>query len=308
MPSFYKQILSFFLELKSIYDTSGDQELILFNNKEIQIGGKTVFYQNWFDQGVYSICDILDSSGMYLNFADFCRKFSVKSNFLTYFQILSAIPKRLLEKARDSFGTNPIFTPGNSTFHLSSSLSIDLSKFKCKDYYWLLLNRKETCATGPSKWQRDLPQFTLSWSTIFNRIKSISKQNKLKEFFYKLVHRIVITKKELHLYGIEDNKSCHYCGDDDSVLHSFLGCNFAVDFLRKVLCWFNEKENSSITLNSKEMLFGTATDNDTKIKKLNFCLLYAKFYFHFQKINQRACNWDAFVRKLNFMLKIEGFA
>ena len=158
MPSFYKQILSFFLELKSIYDTSGDQELILFNNKEIQIGGKTVFYQNWFDQGVYSICDILDSSGMYLNFADFCRKFSVKSNFLTYFQILSAIPKRLLEKARDSFGTNPIFTQGNSTFHLSSSLSIDLSKFKCKDYYWLLLNRKETCATGPSKWQRDLPQ------------------------------------------------------------------------------------------------------------------------------------------------------
>ena len=61
MPSFYKQILSFFLELKSIYDTSGDQEIILFNNKEIQIGGKTVFYQNWFHKGVYSICDILAS-------------------------------------------------------------------------------------------------------------------------------------------------------------------------------------------------------------------------------------------------------
>ena len=35
MPSFYKQILSFFLELKSSYDTNRDQELILFNNKEI---------------------------------------------------------------------------------------------------------------------------------------------------------------------------------------------------------------------------------------------------------------------------------
>ena len=90
--------------------------------------GKTVFYQGWFDQGVYSICDILDSSGMYLNFTDFCRKFSVKSSFLTYFQVLSAIPKRLLEKARDSFGNNSIFTPGNSTFHLSPSLLIDLSK------------------------------------------------------------------------------------------------------------------------------------------------------------------------------------
>jgi len=86
MPSFYKQILSFFLELKSIYDTNGDQELILFNNKEIQIGGKTVFYQDWFEQGVYSICDILNSNGMYLSFTDFCPTFPVKSNFLTYFK------------------------------------------------------------------------------------------------------------------------------------------------------------------------------------------------------------------------------
>ena len=63
-----------------------------------------------------------------------------------------------------------------------------------------------------------------------------------------------------------------------------------------------------MTLNSKEILFRAATDNNNKIKQLNFCHLCAKFYFHFQKINQRACSWDAFVRKLNFMLKIEGFA
>ena len=308
MPAFYKQILSFFLELKTIYDTNGDHELILFNNKEIKIGGKTVFYQDWFDQGVFSVCDILDSSGMYLNFADFCRKFSVKCNFLTYFQVLSAIPKRLLGKARESFGNNCIFNPGNSTFHLSPSLLIDLSKITCKDYYWLFLNRREPCATGPSKWQRDLPNFTLSWNTIFKRIKSISKQNKLKEFFFKLAHRIITTKKELHLYGIEDNKNCHFCGDDDSLLHTFLDCQIAVDFFRKVLCWFNEKENSSIILNFEEMLFGAATDNDGKNKKLNFCLLYAKFYFHFQKINHRECIWDVFVQKLIYMLKIEGLA
>ena len=101
--------MSFFLELKAIYDTNGDYELILFNNKEIQIGGKTVFYQGWFDQGVYSICDILDSRGMYLNFADFCRKFLVKSNFLTDFQVLSAIPKRLLE-IQFSLQGIPLFT------------------------------------------------------------------------------------------------------------------------------------------------------------------------------------------------------
>ena len=54
------------------------------------------------------------------------------------------------------------------------------------------------------------------------------------------------------------------------------------------------------------MLFGAATDNDSKNKKLNFCLLYAKFYFHFQKINHRECIRDVFVQKLIDMLKIEG--
>jgi len=63
--------------------------------------------------------------------------------------------------------------------------------------------------------------------------------------------------------------------------------------------------NSIFYIFSEEILFGVAsTENDNKIKKLNFCLLYAKFYFHFQKINQRACNLDVFVRKLNFMLKV----
>jgi len=43
----------------------------------------------------------------------------------------------------------------------------------------------------------------------------------------------------------------------------------AVDFLRNVLRWFNEKENSSITSNLKEILVGAATDNDIKFKKKN---------------------------------------
>ena len=54
------------------------------------------------------------------------------------------------------------------------------------------------------------------------------------------------------------------------MLHTFLNCQIAVDFLRKALCWFNERENSAITSNSEEMPFGAATDNDSKNKKHKF--------------------------------------
>ena len=75
------------------------------------------------------ICDFLNSSVIFLS-----EIFSKVKNFIIYLQILLVIPKQLLETERDSFGTDSIWTPGNSTFHLSPSLLTDLSKLKCKDY------------------------------------------------------------------------------------------------------------------------------------------------------------------------------
>ena len=34
------------------------------------------------------------------------------------------------------------------------------------------------------------------------------KENKLKEFYFKLVHRILVSKKELHLFGVSNNSKC----------------------------------------------------------------------------------------------------
>ena len=114
-----------------------------------------MFYQEWFAQGVYSICDILDSSGMYLNFADPLQisvgNFQLNVIFSSIFKLCRLSLKDCWKGRETLFGNNSIFTPGNSTFHLSPSLLIDLSKLTCKDYYWFFFNRREPCATGPSK-------------------------------------------------------------------------------------------------------------------------------------------------------------
>ena len=87
----------------------------------------------------------------------------------------------------------------------------------------------------------------------------------------------------------------------------FLGLSYCRPLLWKVLCWFYEKENSSIASNSDENCFGAATDNDNKRKKINVCFLYVKFYFHFQKMIQCECNWDVFLRKLKFYVENRRF-
>ena len=47
MPSFFKQILLFFRDLKILFEQDAGQDMILFNNKEILIDGQTVSYNDW---------------------------------------------------------------------------------------------------------------------------------------------------------------------------------------------------------------------------------------------------------------------
>ncbi len=52
---------------------------------------------------------------------------------------------------------------------------------------------------------------------IFTSLKNICKETKLKQFQFKLIQIIVVTKKELFRYGIKTEDECLYCGEHDSI-------------------------------------------------------------------------------------------
>ena len=53
----------------------------------------------------------------------------------------------------------------------------------------------------------------------FTSLKTVCRETKLKEFQYKLIHRIVVTKKELYRYGIKGDDEYIYCDEKDSIDH-----------------------------------------------------------------------------------------
>ena len=69
MPSFYKQITLFFKDLKILFEQDAGQDMILCNNKEILIDGRTVCY----------------NSGKFLSYHQFKLKYNLNCNFLTFF-------------------------------------------------------------------------------------------------------------------------------------------------------------------------------------------------------------------------------
>ena len=108
-------------------------------------------------------------------------------------QVVSAIPKYLIELAQKSHIDKIKFLCPN-LFQLAPDVS-NLLKMKNKDYYWLLIDNEKHEIKARSKWKRDLQIDETILETSFTRVKSICSDNKLKEFYFKLLHRTVATKK-----------------------------------------------------------------------------------------------------------------
>ena len=133
-PLFYREILGCFQELSSAYGGDSRRKFILWNNKDITIDQKTLFWKTWFERGIYYVQDLLNENGKFLSLDEFNEKFGLKVNYLQYFQITTAIPSSLKQAA--------LLTPISSEFlfstpdllYLSEKTTLSLSKMCCKHY------------------------------------------------------------------------------------------------------------------------------------------------------------------------------
>ena len=155
---------------------------------------------------------------------------------------------------------------------------------KCKDYYWLYINGTTCIATRPKKWEKELKAGNIDWKAKFNNIGKICHENRLREFNFKLLHRLTVTKKELCIYGVNDEIRARLYSP--YILHIFVECHYSQTFYVKGVDWYNAKFNCAFSPMSHELLFGTdlntSRNNDLK---LNYCLQFAKYYLYYQKMH-----------------------
>ena len=124
--------------------------------------------------------------------------------------------------------------------------TILLSKMRCKDYYSLFQVKWETQPTFVQSCSKHYPPFANKWNNLFKNISKMSADNKLRQFSFKLLHRILVTKKELKRYKIKPDDECFFCKSPDSHEHTFLACSVAKDFYYKMMVWFNSEQKSQI--------------------------------------------------------------
>ena len=110
--------------------------VIIWNNKEIRIGNKPVYYKRYFESGIIFIKDLLFKLNTEESFNCIKRKVG-KTNLLMWAGLRHSIPINLklhVDTPQKSLAPTPILKMKNDTFIVSEK--------KSRDYYKVLISNK----------------------------------------------------------------------------------------------------------------------------------------------------------------------
>ena len=161
----------------TVVDCDGEYKYIIWNNREIKIDGKTVFYKQYLSKGIKYTKDLLYDKTNIDSFIIFEGEKSLKSNFLTWTGLRHAVPLNL------------------RTHPHSFTVTLDLENFKCRNYDSLSIKFKYE---KPKKWAKIKKEFDLEDNCISEAFLlpiRVCSEPYLRSFQYKVLNSILLPMK-----------------------------------------------------------------------------------------------------------------
>ena len=129
-----------------------------------------------------------------------------------------------------------------------------------------------------------------------------TRDNKLRQFYFKLLHRIPVTNKELKCFEINDCVKCVMCGENDSIEHAFLECQSFLKLCDESLQWFNNLYKINVSLTPLQFFLDlpapSTSLSNKQTKDFRLLLLYAKQCHYARKTMQKKVDTSEFISKL----------
>jgi len=97
---FYHELLLWWSEFRESFASGGDWKTIFWNNTEIRIDNRPVYYKTYFKSGIIYIHDLLFNLNTMDSYNYFLNK-RIKSNFLQWVGLRHSVPPHLKEITPD---------------------------------------------------------------------------------------------------------------------------------------------------------------------------------------------------------------
>ena len=277
LPLFYERMLQYWFEFKDLQSNkmSCTNKTTIWNNQDIKIDNKTIFFRTWFDKGVHTVKDLVDQNLDFLTYEEFQLRYQLQTNFLTYYGLINAIPQEY-KKALKQTGvlSEHLIQPWENLKVLTTKV---IHKSFVKHMFEEPTVKQRLTANG-------LPPDQIS--KYFNIAFSITLETKLTMFQYKTLRDIVFTESKLFKAKLASSDLCYLClKTKQDLKHMLVSCPVVTKFWKIFLEWHETLTAAKLELTTVKILYGII-ENDRFLKLTNHLLLIAKYYIYCCSINK----------------------
>ena len=268
----------------------------IWHNSLIRIESRPFFYRTWFSAGIEEVRNLLDKEDNFLSYNNFISKFNIKTNYLEYYKVISAI--RQYKKA-----CSPAL---GDTAQVANEDFLSHSKI-CKKIYQHLIEKKASIPfKSQNKWLAEeiiAENLNVNWKNTYSVAFLCTKETKLREFQFKLLHRRIATNDFLHKIGLKPNDSCTFCGETiESLIHLFWKCKHTRTFWGETHQWICQNINKKHHLLCSLILGIVDAMGDLL---LHHALLIARYYIHTCRLRNILPNLQIYTKKVLSSMEIE---
>ena len=268
VPSlFHSELLQWWSEFRDSYDTKKEWQHIVWNNKEIRINNKPIFYGTLFENGIIYVNDLLFDTDTADSFEVISGKIG-KTNFLTWAGLRHSVPLHLKIKESSPSEMSLLVTIDNKDF--------DVLKRNSKDYYTLIKSSK---AKLPNNSQYLRQTFNLAedhLKKVFWLPHKVSFEPYIKAFQYKVLNSILFTNTKLFKIGYISEDKCSFCKLEPETPHHLLfHCSLVQPFWKDFEYYFYLLTREFVHLTLQDVMTGIIYANYCL---LNYLILVAKLY------------------------------
>ena len=230
---------------------------VIWFNSFIRIDGKPIYYKNCYEAGMTYIEDLVKEDGLLLTYEEIEEKFNeLRIDRLTYYGIISAIPRRWKEILRNDRNVN---TNGGMVNTVEKILA--MQKVCQKSYESFVRNYlKEWNSSAKSKWENELGvrYEKEDYCNLFSNICTYTTSTKLRTFQFLMLHRAIVTNVDLYKWKVKNCNVCNFCKQEpETIFHLIWQCVKIANLWEELFIWLRTQTQTNIRFTPQEILLGT---------------------------------------------------
>ena len=299
-PIFYKEMLHWWSDFRSRFDSVSPHETIIWNNHKIRVNGKPIFYNNYNSANIVLLSDLKFDLNNTESFNLAKRNGLKDSNFLTWTGVRCAVPSHLrirsCEVNKDHVRSLQ-FKIGDKIF--------DPAFCKSKDFYGLLISCKSTESRGFTKLKSKFSIDDVETKKAFSLIRTCICETYVQCFQFKILNDILFTNSRLVKIGLIQSDLCTFCNIGvETVDHLFFYCVYSRVFWDEFESYWFAIAKEQRKLELKTILLGVT---DTKCPLFNYLIVLGKLHLWNCRRNKRLLFFPSYKELVKRKYKIECY-